>query len=266
MLFAGRVAISRRSLLPKESEHSSRRVVPVGEPGRFNLMVNSCKIQLNLINKPMQFLNNNAQEAKRNLVHLATSPPGSPVLSYSQQASLIGMVAQRTNAPPSPSRLSPHISYSVYSPQNTHTGTAGGTAEEVDVMSMLDLPSLDLGESAGANATGVSSSSSSGEHRTSLDLTDDEGNTACTIPFLVVSSHGRTVQLEATHGETILDCKNKLHQKKGIQHHGRYSGGLNWKTTIFSHSSGGGLMEGYGFGNGTTVQFAMQLSGGGGEQ
>jgi len=25
-------------------------------------------------------------------------------------------------------------------------------------------------------------------------------------------------------------------------------------------------MEGYGFGNGTTVQFAMQLSGGGGEQ
>jgi hypothetical protein len=55
-------------------------------------------------------------------------------------------------------------------------------------------------------------------------------------------------------------------RKKGFQHHGRYSGGLNWKTTIFSHFSGGGLMEGYGFGNGTTVQFAMQLSGGGGEQ
>ena len=99
---------------------------------------------------------------------------------------------------------------------------------------------------------------------------DLDGNTACTIPFLVVSSHGRTVQLEATHGETILDCKNKLHQKEGIPtsvpYRGRYSGGLNWKTTIFSHSSGGGLMEGYGFGNGTTVQFAMQLSGGGGEQ
>jgi len=45
---------------------------------------------------------------------------------------------------------------------------------------------------------------------------DLDGNTACTIPFLVVSSHGRTVQLEATHGETILDCKNKLHQKEGI--------------------------------------------------
>ena len=55
MLFVGRVAISRLSFLPKEREHSSRRVVPVGEPGRFNLMVNSCKIQLNLINKPMQF-------------------------------------------------------------------------------------------------------------------------------------------------------------------------------------------------------------------
>jgi hypothetical protein len=216
----------------------------------------------------MQFLNNNAQEAKRNLVHLATSPPGSPVLSYSQQASLIGMVAQRTNAPPSPSRLSPHISYSVYSPQNTHTGTAGGTAEEVDVMSMLDLPSLDLGESAGANATGVSSSSSSGEHRTSLDLTDDEGNTACTIPFFVVFTHGRTVELEATNGETILECKQKLHQKEGIPTSVQswMVAGVELEDHKFFNTSGGGLMDGYGFGNGTTVHLVLQLSGGGGEQ
>ena len=135
-------------------------------------------------------------------------------------------------------------------------------------MSMLDLPSLDLGESADTNATGVSSSSSSGEHRTSLDLTDNEGNTTCTIPFSVVFSHGRTVQLEASNGETIYECKKKLYQQEGIPTSVQMwkVAGVELEDHKFFNTSGGGLMDGYGFGNGTTVHLVVQLSGGGGEQ
>jgi hypothetical protein len=66
----------------------------------------------------------------RDLIRLATSPPSSPNLTFSQQASMIAMMGRTgasAAAPPSPTRLSPHLSFSVHQPAMPALDLGGGS-------------------------------------------------------------------------------------------------------------------------------------------
>lgn len=178
----------------------------------------------------------------------------------------------RNAGPPSPSRLSPHISYSVYGPQTT-TRTGGNSGDGGgDIMSMLDLPSLDLGEGAASTSPTMSQPTGSiggGVRRTSFDATEGDNNTSgnngvnntdTTITYYIQSSHGKTMTMKCSNGDTIYDCKKKFHEKEGIPVHVQkwFVAGNELEDSKFFNTSGGGLMDGYGFGNETTIHLIIQ--------
>ena len=165
----------------------------------------------------------------------------------------------RSAGPPSPSRLSPHISYSVYEPQAQapSTGSTGSTGS-TDDLDQLDFPALDLG----ASAAPAMDSAGSGGRTTSFDqqppkASSTSSSSAGAISFFVeMAPVTGKWQFETVNGETIRDCKQKLHEKEGIPVHVQqwFANGCELENDKFFSTS---PPNGYGFGKGTTIHLVM---------
>jgi hypothetical protein len=156
---------------------------------------------------------------KAMLIHLATSPPGSPNLSFQQQSAMIAMMGRTSASNHSPTRLSPRQSFSVMSD---------------------DIPDLDLGMSATeSNATNTS--------------------TNATFHFFIVSQSGKTIEMTASFTNTIMELKQKVLEQEGIplsNQHWMYNGVELEDNRCYNTGSN---MEGYGFENDVSIQLLFDL-------
>ena len=162
-------------------------------------------------------------QERRDLIRLATSPPSSPKLTFLQQASMIAMMERTSSSialtPPSPSRLSPHLSYSVYQPAmptlaldgaaaagrsggiSGGGGSGGGGSD--------GIPSFRLDDGVDEEEERRSSSSSSSSRTSTRTLTS--GIIAeNTFEFFLLAPSGKKIIMFGRNNETVIVRSKKF--------------------------------------------------------
>ena len=164
-------------------------------------------------------------QERRDLIRLATSPPSSPKLTFLQQASMIAMMERTSSSialtPPSPSRLSPHLSYSVYQPAMPTLALDGAAAAG------RSGGSSGGGGSGGGGSDGIpsfrlddgvdeeeerrsSSSSSSSSSRTSTRTLTSGIIAENTFEFFLLAPSGKKIIMFARNNETVIVRSKKF--------------------------------------------------------
>ena len=163
-------------------------------------------------------------QERRDLIRLATSPPSSPKLTFLQQASMIAMMERTSSSialtPPSPSRLSPHLSYSVYQPAmptlaldgaaaagrsggSSGGGGSGGGGSD-------GIPSFRLDDGVDEEEERRRSNSSSSSSRTSTRTLTSGIIAENTFEFFLLSPSGKKIIMFGRNNETVIVRSKKF--------------------------------------------------------